>query len=554
MIHAGDRSLKAFADLYVAKNPGIELKTVVRHIERVCAQEKEARSPLTRRKASAYAATLGLAVEEFWNRLKTGKASPRIPGDNTSALASALGISIDDTVAQFGRERNKLDNKLTPEEKRDELNREIEALENILRMPAAQVVAEVGREWKEIDESKVRERKRFEEKFGTAEILSEFVEGYYGCKEHNKQGLGLYSLLVDGHHINTTVFVRTSDLRLARPLGTPNKPDQLDFGLIQKEAVSHPTVLEDLRKYALQIYARSRRMKVQLWNDPLYRLLREDIQHGKASFSLIDFFAYRFQSGLLADELIDAAVDCRGDVKLLRERKDKLLLRAGLLPDFDALRNLQNRICAGGIGVVWALRSRQEQGYVIPLQVRSSQVNDGRGRHAVLPKAFHAPLADEMTEVSIRWTLFRELFEEVFRGKEAERPDDHMVHDWYFPGSPPLQWFRDNSDWRGEVVTYGLNAVAGNYDFGILLIVEDPCYYERFKSEIRKNWEAEKTKWISTKDKEGIADLLRQKWASESLLHFGEALRRLKELHPKQVNLPHIDRLIGGVSIGALKE
>ncbi|MCI0565139.1 MAG: hypothetical protein MN733_42275, partial [Nitrososphaera sp.] len=224
----------------------------------------------------------------------------------------------------------------------------------------------------------------------------------------------------------------------------------------------------------------------------------------------------------------------------------------GLLPDLDAFTNLQERICAGGIGVVVALKRHREQDYFIPLQVRSSKVADGRSRFAVLPKAFHAHLADEWTEVNIGWTVFRELFEEVFRGKKVERADGHMVHDWYFPESPPLQWFKDNSTWRGEVVAYGLNGVGGNYDFGVLLIIEDAAYLEKFKGQMFPNWEKEKTFWISTRDKDKIAKLLRRNWPSESLLHFVEALRRLKELHPKCVNLPHIDRLIGGVSVGTL--
>src|SRR5207237_460529 len=119
-------------------------------------------------------------------------------------------------------------------------------------------------------------------------------------------------------------------------------------------------------------------------------------------FAEVDFFLYRFSTGLLEEEIRDALTRYDGNIHLVIEEKEKLELRQALIPTLEVLGDPQHRICCGGIGVVFALRTPGE--YLIPLQVRSGEVSDGRGSLAVIPKAFHQPLIGDPQEVNIYWT------------------------------------------------------------------------------------------------------------------------------------------------------
>jgi hypothetical protein len=46
---------------------------------------------------------------------------------------------------------------------------------------------------------------------------------------------------------------------------------------------------------------------------------------------------------------------------------------------------------------------------------------------------------------------------------------------------PRLAWFRTNRrGFRLEVVSFGLNLMDGTFEFGVLLVVTDPSYWEEF--------------------------------------------------------------------------
>lgn len=189
--------------------------------------------------------------------------------------------------------------------------------------------------------------------------------------------------------------------------------------------------------------------------------------------------------------------------------------------------------------------------YVIPLQLRSSAVAGHRGCLGVLPHAYHQPTVDAAQECTPFLTVYREIYEELFGGEEPERGCRRVLPDWYFGAFEPLGWFRQESNsksFRLELVLLGYDCVLGNYDFGFLMMVDDPGYWRRFNHHMITNWEVgELTRpLLSTLDKEGIALLLdRKDWNPPGHACFARALERLQEIGDKRrISYPTITTFV----------
>lgn len=370
----------------------------------------------------------------------------------------------------------------------------------------------------------------------TNSMLCEFMDYFYGSRGNTKK-FERYAILVNGARIDTTIFTKKGDWDFTIKSSAVSmilKEDQ-DRGVSLVPAAA--------KDYAQKIALQLKYAGVTIYNERLFRLLSFDSFNSPTLFSEVDFVTYRFSSGLLEAELRDELAACRGNVVALLSNNGSVPLRRLLLPNVDAIDNFGERICCGGIGGVVAMRRSDD--YWIPLQIRSQKVSDGRGLMAVIPKAFHQPIVGDGEEANVHHTFFRELAEELFGVKEAEHSSAAFAKDWFFKDHPPLQWFKRNDKWHCEIVAFGLNALGGNYDFGMLLCVDDPHYYEEFFGDATRNWEAEKTRvvGVSTMNNGEIERLLtEERWANESLFHFVQALLRLKEIDPDRVSLPAIDR------------
>lgn len=294
--------------------------------------------------------------------------------------------------------------------------------------------------------------------------------------------------------------------------------------------------------------ARLTALGVRIWNAPIYRLvgMAPDRPPLAAAFAPAHFFDYRFTGGLLTDEVLEALVRRDGDVDAVLARRDEdLPLRARLLPSTDTLTHLDARVCAGGIGTAVAMARADD--FVIPIQTRSGHVSEGHGLCTTLPKAYHQPTAGAEEEVHLQWTVYRELFEELFGGEEAAPHDRSRRFDWYFDASPALDYFRAHPEaFDLEITAFGLNALGGGYEFAMLLAIHDPAYWQTFGSGMGRAWEADGLSFLSTKDTSRIAALLADgALAGESLFHLAEGLRRLQAMDPRRVALPPMGRMLG---------
>ena len=396
-------------------------------------------------------------------------------------------------------------------------------------------------------EQRIQKRHEREAAYVSNEILFVFFDKYYGLQNVDN-GIQKYSALVDGKVIDTTIFTNIGNLSINR------NPAELLFRLISSNQIFNPTenISESIKNYAPKALERVERMGYKLWDSPQYRLIDHNRDDGKHEFAFSEsnFYSYRFaSSGLLVDELFDALIEKSGNVDNVLANASKLLpIRNELMPNINSFTDYQSRICCGGIGVVFALaRGNPHNDYIIPIQIRSQKVNDGRGQFAVIPKAFHEPLVGHDDEVNIYWTIFRELYEELFGGDEVEADSGRVKHDWYFDTTPGVNYFRDHEGaFNLELIGYGVNAIAGNYEFAVLLAVRDTWYWNTFGNDITKNWEALGIKLYSTKNAEKLKNLLTDdNWVNESIFKFIEGLIRLQEIDPSKVNLPFMERILG---------
>lgn len=276
-----------------------------------------------------------------------------------------------------------------------------------------------------------------------------------------------------------------------------------------------------------------------LSENPLYRFLELGLDDGvlSASFGLTSFSAYALTADLLSSELVDALVADPDS------SSRELPLRDHYLPSIAAARDYRSRICAGGPLCLLAIARSED--YLLILQERSPRVLNAAGRLAVVPKAFHQPLAEDDRALSA--TLERELEEELFGREELDQLSAEARR-LLAPGhasttSSPMRWLRDHPQaYLLFCTAFGINMVSGNYEVACLAIIDDPSWWERYGGVLRANWEVGNIHRFSSCDTDGLARLLADgRWSDEGLFAFVEGLRLLDRHAPARVRLPGIE-------------
>ena len=369
-----------------------------------------------------------------------------------------------------------------------------------------------------------------------------------------------YQALVDGVPVETTVLTRPEWLRAQARLGT----DAERFEYISPSAA--PAVVQDLSDDALAAainrLADAELSDTVLTNDPVYRLLRVSVEHERldAAVTLMPFADYALTVDLLESELVDtlAEHDAIG-AAATRSRRPALPLRDAHLPSVLHALDVQRRVCAGGpVALLAAARpggalGRRHPDYALLVQERSPRVLNAVGRLAVIPTAFHQPTVEPAAEADLSTSLQRELEEELLGREELGslfgrdfRKVDPLHADLR---SPPLRWLlehQDSDSYRTECVGFGINLLSGNYEFACLILIDDEEWWRRFGSLIEANWEIERIRLYSSRDTDGLRDLmLDPRWSNEGLFAFSQGLCRLAELDSAQrVAAPRIE--VGG--------
>jgi len=279
-------------------------------------------------------------------------------------------------------------------------------------------------------------------------------------------------------------------------------------------------------------------------NNLLYRLSGLEIAdcHLAAHFACSDFATYALTADLLETELRDLA---RNDVRY--PDATTAPLRDAWLPTVKAGLAFDERVCVGGPVCLVAIADGDQ--YQLLVQERSNQVLNVTGALAVIPKAFHQPIADAYSETRISTTIERELEEELFGRVDLEQRSAESMRRAapLHPSnaSAPMRWLRAHPvSWRIECTGFGINMVTGTYEFSCLVAVEDQAWWTSYGHLLGANWEAIRLHRYSSLDSEGILHLIGDpRWSNEGLFAFIEGLRRLADLDFSRMRVPTIERI-----------
>jgi hypothetical protein len=378
---------------------------------------------------------------------------------------------------------------------------------------------------------------RFERSLSIIErgLITKVLRNFYSREDLATAGLVPVDVVVNGLVQPTSIVVPMPFRRIAVPLD--DKHDT--YELVSKPGAAPVPDTEETARLLDSIERRG----VKVWNDPVYSLAEADFAENtlRARFYLDQFYSFRFGIGALEDEVVDALIDA--DLNAESVGLSELPLRSRYLPSAAAVSDLRGRLCVGGLEVVLALA--HEGQFIIPLQKRARNVSDGQSMLSVLPKAFHQPLIDPVREIALSRTVYRELYEELLGGTEAEKTKRRIRFDWYEQTHPAMKWFADHRGaFQLECVCFGINLTKGGFEYGILLAVPDEKYWRDFGHELVTNWEVldERVPLLRTHQAEEVATMLtKREWTGESLFTLAHDLTRLKTLYPDRVTLPELE-------------
>jgi len=407
--------------------------------------------------------------------------------------------------------------------------------------PAGEARRRVRLELSALDMDKLETLAQRRGNVGRAELAGA-LNAYYSPKAPYR----FYAFSHGGQQLMTSVVTQPEWLGLALPLGQGRDNLTLDPG-----KQSPPQLLRDVAvDAAVCRLAETLATGTRMVNAPVYRLLGTGISaHGlDDTVALSRFVDYALTLDLLENELTDTV--SQGEPTTPGD----LPLRDHYLPTARALTDVGSRLCAGGpLALLAIARSgRRLRGgapdYVLLLQERSGRVLNSARRLAVIPKAFHAPLADFGDDAQISATIEREMEEELFGRAEVDSTGDEQrradpIH--ISSLSAPMRWLIDHADpstWQIECTGFGINAMTGCFEFASLIVINDTDWWDEFGGAIQANWETEGMRRYSSLDYHQVAALICDPaWSNEGLFAFCQAIRRLSQVGGDRVNLPTIE-------------
>ncbi|MFD4638410.1 transcriptional regulator [Lentzea sp. NPDC058436] len=369
-------------------------------------------------------------------------------------------------------------------------------------------------------------------------LVAEALADYYG---RGADGYGRYAARFGDVEANTSVLTRADWLDLDCP--TIASHDRLS---LVRAAGDAPASLDtEAFDQAVQRLAESLALGVRFTNMPLYRLLSADMRRESigGTVGIASFVEYVVTMDLLEGELVDALA--------LGTRAVHLPLRDRYLPDLNAVLDVGGRLTAGGTLALCAFARpadpfRGPADYVLLVQERSGHVINAARRLAVIPKGFHQPLTDFRGDAQVGATMRREMEEELFGRHDIDNTvGDQRSADPMHPSrlSEPMRWLLDEPGrLRMECTGFGLNLVSGNFEFPLLIVVDDEEFWQRYGGQIEANWETANLRQYSSSDPELLEELAADvAWSNEGLFALLQGLRRLKEIGGGRVNVPTIE-------------
>ncbi len=251
-------------------------------------------------------------------------------------------------------------------------------------------------------------------------------------------------------------------------------------------------------------------------------------------FRGVRFLAYRATIASILDELGLVLLD-KGLDTIRRQGYDLLPKRVLWLGSLNDLLSVHKRICLGGANVLFAIRT-SENCTVLIIQRRSRYVSDEPGSISVVPKFFHESLIDPWDEVDIKYSFYREVYEELFSGEDKPRKTRYISPTFYLDLCEPVRELYESNYLELFPTSCAWDLLRGNYHFAYTAYVRDPDWWQRHKNKIRVNWEVDNSVEPVVRLSNGklLSTLIdRQDWAPEAYYSFIEGLRALASHYPE---------------------
>ena len=327
-------------------------------------------------------------------------------------------------------------------------------------------------------------------------LTTEVLSHYYTPGILKNGNLEQYVYRIGKKHVRLPSAIRKEWLDLAIPLsGLSKGGEHIKFQKSGELSELSPISIPDIQMPSEFVMSQLRdieQSEMRLNNLLSYHLVGLDIQPDqmRVSFSLSDFFRYRFTAGFLPDEIYEALVSTNLDVeKVVADRERLLPLRQQMLSDGASLVNFKSRMCIGGPVVLLAIaRPKPDDDYVIHVKRRSAKVALTPRQLTLVPQGFHQPMVDNYDEVDVSFSALREFYEELLGGVEAERNFTRVKSDWFVDECEPLRWLRENpNSYTLECTHFGIDLDAGRYAFGILFVISDENFWKDYGSSLSQD-------------------------------------------------------------------
>jgi hypothetical protein len=407
----------------------------------------------------------------------------------------------------------------------------------MLKIPAKdfmQAVDAVRSIWGKAKSEKIRDQENLIRREGVHRRL---IRDFYNSTNHNSH-FRQYTIMVSNQRYSSTIFTTPQRVRLSIPL----KSLETKYISSASEPKYNKRLTKIIKKRAANVRKKFELLGVQPWDQDIFRLVSDPFwgESPRLSFSVDRYLNYQFTVGLLDHELFDCLISNKNDIPaILRARAVNLPIRNELLPTKISFKDVSERLSTGGVACTVAMaRGAPDNDYCIPLQERSESVAEGRGVFTGSIQAWHQPnVRDYKNEVNLYWTVLRELFEEVYQGKEIIKETSHLRHDWYLKECPGVAYIHEQPEnVTFEFLGIGINALLGTYDCAILLAIHDTSYWDAYSHLIRPNWEAKRGFFLSTKDvMPSLNNIFNSGWYDQGMFGLSQGLLRLRELDEKRV-------------------
>jgi len=283
---------------------------------------------------------------------------------------------------------------------------------------------------------------------------------------------------------------------------------------------------------------------IETWDSHQYSLC--DVEGASTlTFQDTSFHLYRATYGEVYDEL--AVLLARRGLENVKKMSPSRLAssmpkRGQYLGSVDAMFDFPTRVCVGGIVVLFAARTEEDDLAVI-VQRRSDKVSNEPRALTVIPRAYHeAGIAPEL-EYNLESSVYREIYEEIFGGKDRAIP--HISHEFYLGICEPVRELKEGRGKNHILKPTGMvwDLYHGNYQVCYCLYVTDATWWTRYHRQMVMNWESEvklEEAWtgkrvmkpVMTRSSKVQGFVERRDWVADAYFAFIEGLRWLAEVDP----------------------